>query len=79
MLNGIPDVLEDFSGQSCGSWLFLVYETPVPSIEDLVVHLSVASGRLCDMPGAFQNVRDPIQNRLQDSESSLPPPSVSVW
>ncbi|GBM80661.1 hypothetical protein AVEN_209856-1 [Araneus ventricosus] len=34
----------------------LVYEIPFDSVEDIVAHISVASGEMRDMLGIFQNV-----------------------
>ncbi|GFU06238.1 uncharacterized protein LOC103524116 [Trichonephila clavipes] len=46
-------------------WLFLKYETPVPEVEVLIVRISVAAGRIRDMTGIFQNVRNSMLYRCQ--------------
>ncbi|GFW58541.1 hypothetical protein TNCV_718411 [Trichonephila clavipes] len=39
----------------------LVYETPVPSVEDPIDRISVATERIRDMPGILQNVNNSMQ------------------
>ncbi|GFX60184.1 uncharacterized protein TNCV_4533441 [Trichonephila clavipes] len=43
----------------------LVYETPVPSVEDLIPRSSVAARRTLDIPGTFQNVKNSMQCHSQ--------------
>ncbi|GFT72927.1 hypothetical protein TNCV_1976481 [Trichonephila clavipes] len=45
--------------------LFGVRETPVFSVEDHISQIFVASGRIRDMPGILQNVRNSKQCRCQ--------------
>ncbi|GFW06447.1 hypothetical protein TNCV_2187811 [Trichonephila clavipes] len=35
----------------------LVYETPVPSVENLFARIAVASKRICDMSGSNKELR----------------------
>ncbi|GFX99682.1 hypothetical protein TNCV_3053391 [Trichonephila clavipes] len=43
----------------------LEYEMLVPSVEDLLVRISSAAERVCDIPRTFQNVRNFMQFRSQ--------------
>ncbi|GFX05838.1 hypothetical protein TNCV_1662771 [Trichonephila clavipes] len=40
------------------------------AIKDLIVRISVAAGRISDMPGIFENVRNSVQHRCQAYHST---------
>ncbi|GFW36075.1 hypothetical protein TNCV_4929381 [Trichonephila clavipes] len=48
----------------------LVYETSVPSIEDIITRKSVASKRIYDQPRIFQNIRYSMQHQFQASQAT---------
>ncbi|GFV32399.1 uncharacterized protein TNCV_1676851 [Trichonephila clavipes] len=47
-----------------GHVMGLVYETSVPSAEDLIAQISVAAERIRGMPGIFQNKRTAVRSSL---------------
>ena len=63
---GLPDrrsiMYELFLLGSNEGW---VYETPVPSIEDLTARISVFAKKLSEMPGIFHSVRNSMRRRYE--------------
>ncbi|GFW33321.1 hypothetical protein TNCV_2859981 [Trichonephila clavipes] len=41
----------------------LVYEILVPSVEDIILPISAAAERICNMSGILKNVRSSMQRR----------------
>ncbi|GFW84176.1 hypothetical protein TNCV_4878391 [Trichonephila clavipes] len=48
----------------------LVYETPVSSVEDLIVRNSVSATRIGNMLGIFEYVRNSTQRRCQPFQTT---------
>ncbi|GFV55462.1 hypothetical protein TNCV_3776491 [Trichonephila clavipes] len=48
----------------------LEYETPIPLVEALVTRLSPVAGRIRNLPGIFQNVRNFVQCPFQAFQST---------
>ncbi|GFV44350.1 hypothetical protein TNCV_998741 [Trichonephila clavipes] len=59
--NGIP-VHEKHLNVTFGQRKSLMPEKTFPSVEDFIARISVAAGRLRDMPGIFQNIRNSMQH-----------------
>ena len=53
----------------------LVYETPVPSVEYLAAHISLAAIKLSEMPGIIHSVIIRIWRRFKDCRAI----SGQIW
>ncbi|GFW39899.1 hypothetical protein TNCV_4358941 [Trichonephila clavipes] len=54
-------IFANLNRRLCETGFFLVYVTPFPSVEDLIIRISIVAERICGMPELFQNVRDSMQ------------------
>ncbi|GFW92475.1 hypothetical protein TNCV_517921 [Trichonephila clavipes] len=59
-LHGVRKCMKNFFS---GHIKNMVYETLVPSVDDLIARISVAAERICDMLRIFQNLKNSMQCR----------------
>ncbi|GFV92862.1 hypothetical protein TNCV_1347111 [Trichonephila clavipes] len=63
-------VFENAWISSTGVTQRVVYETPIPSVEDLIARISVATEKIRNMPEIFQNVKNSMQRHCQACQTA---------